>query len=59
VGWLLMDGHDTALLVVGITFVYLPIGIALEERKLIAAFGEDYVRYRREVPALFPRLGKV
>jgi protein-S-isoprenylcysteine O-methyltransferase Ste14 len=26
---------------------------------LIAAFGEDYVRYRREVPALFPRLGKV
>jgi protein-S-isoprenylcysteine O-methyltransferase Ste14 len=59
IGWLLLDGHGTTLLVVGITFVYLPIGIALEERKLIAAFGEDYVRYRREVPALFPRLGKV
>ena len=41
---------------VGITFVYLPIGIALEERKLIAAFGEEYRRYRREVPALIPHL---
>ena len=56
VGWLLLDGHGTTLLVVGITFVYLPIGIALEERKLIAAFGEEYRRYRREVPALIPHL---
>jgi len=56
VGWLLMDGQPSTLLVVGITFVYLPIGIALEEQKLIAAFGEDYRRYRREVPALVPRL---
>ncbi len=56
VGWLLMDGQPSTLVVVGITFVYLPIGIALEERKLIAAFGDDYRRYRRDVPALIPRL---
>jgi protein-S-isoprenylcysteine O-methyltransferase Ste14 len=35
--------------------VYLPIGIHLEERKLIATFGEAYRRYRGEVPALWPR----
>jgi protein-S-isoprenylcysteine O-methyltransferase Ste14 len=37
-------------------FAYLPIGIYLEEKKLIAAFGENYLRYKKEVPALIPRL---
>jgi len=55
VGWLLLGATPASVLVVGITFLYLPIGIHLEERKLIAAFGEDYLRYRREVPALIPR----
>lgn len=53
-GWLLIDGGMACSVVVSITFLYLPIGIRLEERKLIAVFGEDYKRYRREVPALFP-----
>ncbi len=35
--------------------VYLPIGVWLEEKKLIAAFGEEYLQYKREVPALIPR----
>lgn len=35
---------------------YLPIGIYLEEKKLVAAFGEDYLRYKKEVPSLFPRI---
>ncbi len=42
---------------VAITFVYLPLGIHLEEQKLILDHGEGYLRYRREVPALFPRMG--
>ncbi len=37
-------------------FAYLPIGIYLEERKLITAFGENYRRYKKEVPAIVPRL---
>jgi protein-S-isoprenylcysteine O-methyltransferase Ste14 len=54
-GWLLLGCTPEKLVVVGITFVYLPIGIHLEERKLIATFGEEYRRYRSEVPALWPR----
>ncbi|MGY6559053.1 MAG: methyltransferase family protein [Nitritalea sp.] len=36
------------------TVLYLPLGIWLEERKLMQEFGESYRKYRREVPALFP-----
>ncbi len=35
---------------------YLPIGIWLEERKLLKIFGDDYAVYRKEVPALVPKL---
>jgi methanethiol S-methyltransferase len=33
---------------------YLAVGIPVEERKLIRLFGDDYVEYRRRVPALLP-----
>jgi protein-S-isoprenylcysteine O-methyltransferase Ste14 len=36
------------------TTAYILIGIQLEERDLIAAFGERYVLYRRRVSMLFP-----
>jgi protein-S-isoprenylcysteine O-methyltransferase Ste14 len=36
--------------------VYLVVGAMLEERKLVAAYGDAYRRYRDEVPMLFPRL---
>lgn len=43
-----------------ITFVwlciYLPIGIHLEEKKLINEFGDAYVSYKKKVKALIPRL---
>jgi len=35
--------------------VWIVIGSALEERDLLAEFGEDYAKYRRKVPMLFPR----
>lgn len=35
---------------------YLIIGTLLEERKLVAEFGEEYVEYQRNVPMLIPRL---
>lgn len=34
--------------------VYLVLGSRIEERRLIAAYGETYRRYRRKVPALVP-----
>ena len=37
-------------------FIYLPIGIYLEERKLILMFGEKYILYKQNVPAIIPRL---
>ena len=37
-------------------FIYLPIGIYLEERKLIRMFGEKYILYKQNVPAIIPKL---
>lgn len=34
--------------------VYLPFGIYFEEKKLIVLFGEEYTKYKEEVPALIP-----
>lgn len=39
----------------GCILAYLPIGIYLEEKKMIAEFGQAYIDYRKEVPALVPR----
>lgn len=37
-------------------FLYLPVGIWLEEKKLIKKYGQQYEAYRNRVPAIFPRL---
>jgi len=41
---------------IGVSFIYLPLGIWSEEKKLIAYFGEDYKKYRKTTPAIFPFL---
>jgi len=38
--------------------IYLPIGIQLEEKKLIRKFGQAYIDYKKSVPAIFPILIK-
>jgi protein-S-isoprenylcysteine O-methyltransferase Ste14 len=48
-------GH---LLFAIVTTAYIMVGIALEERDLVAQFGDDYRRYRQRVSALVPFLGK-
>ncbi len=35
---------------------YLPFGIYFEEKKLIAQFGEEYLEYKKEVPAIIPKI---
>ena len=53
-GWLLATfgaAHMTGdrLIFAGISAFYLLIAVPLEERSLIASFGEEYTRYQRQV----------
>jgi methanethiol S-methyltransferase len=41
--------HLTALV------IYIPIGIYFEEKKLITIFGQAYLDYKEEVPAIIPK----
>ncbi|MEL6534318.1 MAG: isoprenylcysteine carboxylmethyltransferase family protein [Bacteroidota bacterium] len=55
IGFFLFSPTFTHLVEVGCLLLYLVVGIPLEERKLIARFGEAYKEYQQEVPALIPR----
>lgn len=51
--WARPMNHQDLLITIILT-VYFIAGTYNEERKLIAEFGKDYVRYQSEVPALVP-----
>lgn len=55
-GFLLFHPTVATLISVVCILCYLPIGIYLEEKKLIVQFGDEYRKYRNEVPALVPRI---
>ncbi|HEX4772353.1 MAG TPA: hypothetical protein VH351_16065 [Bryobacteraceae bacterium] len=64
VGWLFTfwftPNMTAAHLVFSIaTTAYILIAIQLEERDLIAAHGEAYLRYREEVPMLMPKASRM
>ncbi len=46
--------HDSTVLAVIILSLYFFVGIWLEERKLLAEYGEKYRSYQREVSVLLP-----
>jgi protein-S-isoprenylcysteine O-methyltransferase Ste14 len=56
IGFWLFIPNVLNLVTVICTFLYLPIGIRLEEEKLIVEYGDLYRRYKDKVPALIPDL---
>jgi protein-S-isoprenylcysteine O-methyltransferase Ste14 len=63
VGWLIIFWAAPTMTAAHLVFAvmttaYILIAIQLEERDLIAQFGDQYVQYRRRVPMLIPFLGK-
>lgn len=40
------------------TTAYIALGVAMEERDLVREFGEKYLSYRRQVPAIVPMPGR-
>jgi protein-S-isoprenylcysteine O-methyltransferase Ste14 len=54
IGALVYLPNYSTLIFVVTTFIYLPVGVRLEENKLIAEFGEQYLQYRKEVKMLVP-----
>lgn len=59
IGFWLFIPNILNLVTVLCTFLYLPIGIRLEEQKLIDEYGDDYLKYMEKVPALIPNLKKL
>lgn len=57
-GFLLFDPRIPTLVSMGCVWIYLPIGIFFEEKKLIRQFGEEYIQYRKRVPAVIPTILK-
>jgi len=55
-GLFLIAPNNYILIASIITAVYLPIGIYLEEKKLLKEYGEKYRVYMERVPKLIPRL---
>lgn len=44
------------LLFAVVTSIYILVAIKLEERDLVADFGEDYTDYQKDVPMIIPRI---
>ncbi|MEM9857328.1 MAG: NnrU family protein [Bacteroidota bacterium] len=53
-GFFLYDSRLASLISLVCVLTYLPLGIWLEEKKLIMLYGEKYVQYTQAVPALLP-----
>lgn len=55
IGYGLFAPTVTNLIICVISAIYIFIGIGIEEKRLTAIFGEPYLTYKKEVPALIPR----
>ena len=48
------DLHDTDIVISAVLCTYLLIGARIEDARLVRKFGENYLKYREEVPAFIP-----
>ncbi|MEM7550711.1 MAG: isoprenylcysteine carboxylmethyltransferase family protein [Bacteroidota bacterium] len=55
-GFILFTPTLVALISCVVLYGYLFIGIRLEEKKLLEKHGQEYSKYKRQVPALVPRI---
>lgn len=53
-GFFVYDPRWPTLVSLLCIYAYLPIGIYLEEKKLVKKFGQLYIDYKKEVPAIIP-----
>jgi protein-S-isoprenylcysteine O-methyltransferase Ste14 len=55
IGFFLFVPNWPTLISCGSILAYLPMGIYLEEQKLISTYGDEYRMYRKQVPSIIPR----
>jgi protein-S-isoprenylcysteine O-methyltransferase Ste14 len=55
-GFFLFSPSLSAAISVGSIWLYLVVGIRLEEKKLVEEFGDDYLKYKKSTPAIIPKL---
>jgi protein-S-isoprenylcysteine O-methyltransferase Ste14 len=58
IGYFLFNPNSAALIHLISLLVYLPFGIFYEEKKLIEIYGQEYLDYKKHIPALFPKIAK-
>lgn len=58
IGYALFAPTLTNWIICLISIVYIFLGMRIEEKRLMDRFGDEYAKYKEEVPALIPRLGK-
>ena len=58
IGFWLFIPNILNLISVGCVIGYILVGMRLEESKLVNQFGNEYLEYKENVPAIIPRFGK-
>jgi protein-S-isoprenylcysteine O-methyltransferase Ste14 len=54
-GYFIINPKLSSLISALMLVIYILVGIQFEEKKLIKAFGDDYLEYRKKTPMLIPR----
>lgn len=54
IGWFLQWPGNKNLVFVSISLVYLFVGAWLEEKRLVREFGDQYIKYQKEVKMMIP-----